>query len=422
MTYQDTLAFARRMDRQDPLRAFRRAFRFPLHEGREVLYFCGNSLGLQPRGVRKALLAELDQWRTHAVEGHFRGERPWMNYHRYLQPQSARLVGAQEGEVVVMNTLSVNLHLLMISFYAPMPGRFKILMEGHAFPSDQYAVESQVRLHGLDPAAAVVELFPRPGEDCLRDEDILAAIREQGASLAMVMFGGVNYYTGQLFDMQAITAAAHSVGAVAGFDLAHAVGNVPLSLHDWDVDFACWCSYKYLNAGPGGPGGIFVHARYGEQAERLRLAGWWGHDEERRFRMEKGFVPMRGAEGWQLSNAQVFGMAAHRVGLDLFDAAGMEALRRKSSLLTGHLRFLLERLQAERPLFRIITPSEPHRHGSQLSLLTLRNGRAIFDYLSAHGVVADWREPDVIRMAPVPMYNRFEDGWRLYDLLRKMPL
>ncbi|MEY3050660.1 MAG: hypothetical protein RLY31_445 [Bacteroidota bacterium] len=409
------------MDRQDPLRAYRSSFLFPRQAGRKVLYFCGNSLGLQPRGVGAALREELRLWAEEGVEGHFRGERPWMYYHRFLQPQSARLMGAQDQEVVVMNTLSVNLHLLMVSFYTPTRERFKILMEGHAFPSDQYVVESQVRMHGCDPAAAVVELFPRQGEDCLREEDILAAIREQGSSLALVLFGGVNYYTGQWFDMQAITAAAHAVGAVAGFDLAHAVGNVPLSLHEWNVDFACWCSYKYLNAGPGGPGGIFVHARHGDRPELQRLAGWWGHDEDSRFRMEKGFVPMRGAAGWQLSNAQVLGMAAHRVGLDLFDAAGMDALRRKSLLLTGHLRFLLERLQAERPLFRILTPSEPHRHGSQLSLLTLRKGRAIFDYLSANGVVADWREPDVIRLATVPMYNRFEDGWRLYDLLRKMP-
>lgn len=420
MNYQPTLAFARQLDRSDPLRNYRRRFYFPKHKGKNVLYFCGNSLGLQPKGVGQALENELKHWRNHAVEGHFRGEMPWMYYHKFLQPQSARLVGAKESEVVVMNTLTTNLHLLMVSFYLPTPERFKIIMEAGAFPSDQYAVETQVRWHGFDPAEAIMEVMPRPGEETLRTEDIVATIEKHGPQTALVLFGGVNYYTGQFFDLPAITKAGQKVGAYVGFDLAHTAGNLPLKLHDWGVDFACWCSYKYLNSGPGGPSGIFVHERHGAaEPSPPRFGGWWGHDEESRFLMKKGFKPMKGAGGWQLSNSQVFSLAAHKVGLDMFDEVGMEALREKSLKLTGYLGFLMEELNKNGSRLNVITPKTPSGRGCQLSILTGPGGDKLFDYLTENGVVADWREPDVIRAAPVPLYNSFEDVWRLAALLGK---
>ncbi|TNE60698.1 MAG: kynureninase [Bacteroidetes bacterium] len=419
MQYENTLDFARQQDQQDPLRRYRDQFIFPQHEGESVLYFCGNSLGLQPKTVRPALLAELDQWATYGVEGHFRGDLPWMYYHKFLSQQSARLVGAQPHEVVVMNTLTVNLHLMMVSFYRPTPDRYKIVMEAGAFPSDQYAMETQVRWHGFDPADAIVEVAPRPGEDHLRTEDIVAQIEKNGDQVAVVLFGGVNYYTGQFFDLPAIAAAAHRVGAYAGFDLAHAAGNLPLELHDWNADFAVWCSYKYLNSGPGGPSGAFVHERHGNNPGLPRFAGWWGHDESERFQMRKGFKPMRGAEGWQLSNAQILSFAAHKASLEIFDAAGMAALREKSRKLTGFLEFVLDELSQEKHLFRIITPRDPDARGSQISALTDDNGKALFDYLTENGVITDWREPNVIRFAPVPLYNSFEDVWRMGQLVRQ---
>lgn len=413
MQYENTLEFARNLDRRDPLRPYRDQFIFPQHRGENVLYFCGNSLGLQPRAVRQALSDELDQWAEHGVEGHFRGELPWMYYHKFLTRQSAGIVGAMPHEVVVMNTLTVNLHLMMVSFYRPTQERFKIIMEAGAFPSDQYAVESQVRWHGFDPADAIVEVAPRPGEDILRIEDILQIIEKEGNETALVMFGGVNYYTGQLYDMEKISAAAHRAGAYAGFDLAHAAGNAHLKLHDWNADFAVWCSYKYLNSGPGGPAGVFVHERHGNNPSLPRFAGWWGHDEDERFKMRKGFKPMRGAEGWQLSNAQIFSFAAHKASLDIFEAAGMEQLRAKSLLLTGFLEFVLDEINRAKNLYRIITPRNPSERGCQLSLLTDDRGKALFDYLAENGAIADWREPNVIRFAPVPLYNSFEDVWNL---------
>ncbi len=418
MHYENTLAFAQSLDAADPLRHYRDQFLFPQHDGQPVRYFCGNSLGLQPRSVRPALLAELEQWQTHGVEGHFRGELPWMHYHKFLTEQSARLVGALPHEVVVMNTLTVNLHLMMVTFYRPTKERFKIIMEAGAFPSDQYAVESQVRWHGFEPETAIVEIAPRPGEDRLRTEDILQTIEKEGAQTALVMFAGVNYYTGQFYDLEKIAAAGHKAGAYVGFDLAHTAGNLPLKLHDWGPDFAVWCSYKYLNSGPGGPSGAFVHERHADNPTLPRFAGWWGHDESERFKMRKGFKPMRGAEGWQLSNAQIFSFAAHKASLDIFDEAGMEALRAKSLQLTGYLEFILDEVNREKNLFRIITPRDAAQRGCQISALTDERGRALFDFLSANGVVADWREPNVIRFAPVPMYNSFEDVWGLGALLR----
>jgi kynureninase len=417
MHFENTLSASQNLDAQDPLRHFRAQFIFPKHHDTDALYCCGNSLGLQPQSTRQALLNELDQWAEHGVEGHFRGELPWMHYHKFLTEQAARLVGAQAHEVVVMNTLTVNLHLMMVSFYRPTATRFKIVMEAGAFPSDQYAVESQVRYHGFDPAAAIVEVAPRPGEETLRTDDILQVIEKEGDSVALVLFGGVNYYTGQFYDLEKIAAAGHRIGARVGFDLAHAAGNVPLRLHDWGADFAVWCSYKYLNSGPGGPSGAFVHARHADAVDLPRFAGWWGHDESVRFQMRKGFKPMRGAEGWQISNAQIFSFAAHKASLDIFDAAGMDALRAKSLRLTAFLEQVLYEADRGRRLFHIITPSDPAQRGCQLSLLTDARGRALFDFLAENGVMADWREPNVIRFAPVPLYNSFEDVWRLGDLI-----
>ncbi|MBK8702840.1 MAG: kynureninase [Saprospiraceae bacterium] len=421
MHYEPTLAFALAMDEADELSHFRQRFYFPRHEGKDVLYFCGNSLGLQPEGVMAALTREVQHWREHGVEGHFRGEMPWMDYHKFLLPQTAHIAGAQEQEVVVMNTLTTNLHLMMVSFYRPNRDRFKIIMEAGAFPSDQYAVESQVRWHGFTPEEAIVEVAPRPGEDTLRTEDILAAIATHGPQTALVMFGGVNYYTGQWYDMAAITEAGHRAGAMVGFDLAHAAGNVPLQLHDWNADFAVWCSYKYLNSGPGGPSGVFVHERHGANPQLPRFAGWWGHDEARRFLMEKGFHPMAGAAGWQLSNAQIFSFAAHKVSLDIFAEATMPALRAKSIRLTGYLEYLIQQLHAEGHHFKIITPAEPAERGCQLSILTGPHGRELFNYLSHNGVICDWREPNVIRLAPTPLYNSYRDVYELSVLLRKSP-
>lgn len=408
---------ARNLDAQDTLAQLRDQFYFPQHEGRDVLYFCGNSLGLQPKSVEPALLRELEHWRTHGVEGHFRGEMPWMHYHKYLQSAAAHVVGALPEEVVIMNTLTANLHLLMVSFYRPDARRFKIIMEAGAFPSDQYAMESQVRYHGYAPEEAIVEIAPRPGEETLRTEDVLETIRQHGPQTALVMMCGVQYYTGQWMDVEAITRAGHEAGALVGFDLAHAAGNIPMRLHDWQADFAVWCSYKYLNSGPGGPGGVFVHQRHADNKDLPRFAGWWGHNEERRFLMEKGFVPMRGAAGWQLSNAQIFSFAAHKASLDIFESAGMGALRHKSEQLTAYLEFLIDDLTEKGLPLHIITPRDPAQRGCQLSVTAGPQGRAIFDFLSTHGVVCDWREPDVIRMAPTPMYNSFGDVFALYHLL-----
>jgi len=383
------------------------------------IYLCGNSLGLQPKAIRQALLNELDQWAEHGVEGHFRGDLPWMHYHKFLTQQTARLVGALPHEVVVMNTLTVNLHLMMASFYRPTPTRFKIVMEAGAFPSDQYAMESQVRWHGLDPEKAIVEVAPRAGEDILRTEDILDILEHEGDSVALVMFGGVNYYTGQFYELGKIAAAGHGIGAKVGFDLAHAAGNLPLQLHDWGPDFAVWCSYKYLNSGPGGPSGAFVHERHANSPELPRFAGWWGHDEAERFKMKKGFRPMQGAEGWQLSNAQIFSFAAHKASLDIFDAAGIENLRVKSLQLTAFMEQVLKEANGSRNLFKIITPGDPKQRGCQLSLLTDHRGKALFDFLAANGVMADWREPNVIRFAPVPLYNSFEDVWQMGQLVAR---
>ncbi|WP_210514284.1 kynureninase [Hymenobacter terricola] len=414
-------ATAAQLDAADPLAAFRQEFHLPPGpDGQPCAYFCGNSLGLQPKTARAAVEQEFEAWERFGVEGHFQAPSFWMNYHDTLTEAAARVVGALPIEVVVMNSLTVNLHLLLVSFYRPTGSRYRILMEGGAFPSDQYAIESQARLHGLDPAEAIVELVPRPGEYTLRTADIEAKIAELGDSLATILIGGVNYYTGQAFDMAAITRAGHAVGALVGFDLAHAAGNLEMHLHDWDVDFACWCSYKYLNSGPGGTSGAFVHERFAHRPDLVRLAGWWGHDPSERFQMKKGFRPMPGAAGWQLSNAQIFPMAIHRASLELVDrAGGMAALRRKSKQLTAHLETLVRALALPSTQLEIITPADPAQRGCQLSVLVHQRGRELFDYLAAQGIIADWREPNVIRLAPVPLYNSFGDVQRVGEALAR---
>lgn len=409
---ENTLSYAQKQDANDSLRAYRDRFFLPTFHENQVRYFTGNSLGLQPKTVGSYIQQELDDWAKWGVEGHFHGKRPWFSYHENLTEKIAKVVGALPGEVVVTHSLTTNLHLLMVSFFTPQGKRKKIICEAKAFPSDQYALESQIKFHGLDLATDLIEIAPREGEHVIHEEDILAKIAEVGDELALVMIGGVNYYSGQLFDMQKITKAAHAVGAIAGFDLAHAAGNIHLKLHDWGVDFAAWCSYKYLNSSPGGVSGIYVHERHANKPELPRFAGWWGHDKSVRFLMEPGFQPMPGAEGWQLSNAPVLGMAAHLASLDIFDEVGMEKLCAKSDQLTAYLEFIIDAISSthkELCTLEIITPRNKAQRGAQLSMLVHGKGKAIFDKLSEAGVVADWREPNVIRLAPVPLYNSFED-------------
>jgi kynureninase len=408
--------FAREMDDADELYRYRTQFHMPKLNGKAATYFCGNSLGLQPKSVKGYLLQELDDWAMHGVEGHFEAKRPWFSYHHFFTKSLAKLVGAKEKEVVAMNTLTVNLQLLMLSFYRPTAKRYKIIMEAGAFPSDMYAVETLVQHLGLKPKDAIIEIAPRKGEHIIQEEDILQAIQKNKSSLAMLMFGGVNYYTGQVFDLAKITAAAQKAGAKVGFDLAHAVGNIPLQLNKWNIDFACWCTYKYLNSGPGAVGGIYINEQYAADGKTPRLGGWWGHNEKTRFKMEKGFDPMPSAQSWQMSNAPVMNMAAHRASLDIFDEVGMKNLRAKSEQLSGFLRFLLEQLSNLD--FEIITPREKHQAGCQLSLLFKKNGKQVFEHLQKNGIIADWREPNVIRVAPVPLYNSFEDAYDLYEALK----
>jgi kynureninase len=419
MEFKFEADFARAMDESDPLAPMRSNYLIPKHsDGSEVIYFTGNSLGLQPAGVRSYLEEEMEDWASHGVEGHFDARRPWMPYHELFSSSLARLVGANPSEVVAMNGLTANLHFMMVSFYRPTKERYKILCEAKAFPSDQYALESQVRFHGFDPEDAIIEVSPREGEHTLREEDIFRIIEERSDEIALIMFGGVNYYTGQRLPMKDITKLGHSKGITVGFDLAHAMGNVELQLHDWGVDFAAWCSYKYLNSGPGSISGVFVHERHHENKELVRFAGWWGHNKERRFLMEKGFDPIPSAEAWQLSNAPVFAMAPHRAALDLFDAVELEDLFNKRDRITAYLEYVIHEVaRLSGADFEIITPKEKDRRGSQISLLTHGHGKALFDKLTAAGVIADWREPNVIRMAPVPMYVSYTDIYRFGQIL-----
>ncbi len=416
MEYQNSLSFAKDLDQTDPLAKFKDQFYTLKKDGNHVVYLCGNSLGLQPKNAKAAIEQELTDWANLGVDGHFDGKNPWKLYHHFLAENAAKVVGAKPQEVVIMNNLTANLHLMMVSFYKPTATRYKIMMEATAFPSDQYAMESQARFHGLNPEDAIIELKPREGEYTLRTEDILAQIEAHKDSLAIVMMGGVNYYSGQAFNMQVITKAAHAVGAIAGFDLAHAAGNLQLALHDWDVDFAVWCTYKYLNSGPGGTSGVFVNERFANRPDIVRFAGWWGHHEKDRFLMKKGFIPMEGAAGWQLSNAQIFPMAIHKASLEIFAEAGIQNLRAKSEKLTAYLEFILQDFKA---YLNVITPSDPAQRGCQLSIIVKENGKALFDYLCSKDIIPDWREPDVIRMSPVPLYNSFEDIFLIGQALKK---
>ncbi len=411
MTYQPDESSARRMDLADPLARFRAEFHIPkTQHGEDSIYLCGNSLGLQPVRVEAAVLQELHDWKTLGVEGHFHAKHPWMPYHETVTEMAAEIVGANPAEVVMMNGLTVNLHLMMVSFYRPTASRYKILIEGNCFPSDRYAVLSQIRYHGLDPETALLEIHPREGEDIIRTEDIEALLEQEGDRIALVLMGGVHYYTGQFFQLERITQKAHQKGCLVGFDLAHAAGNVPLNLHDCGVDFACWCSYKYLNSGPGSVAGCFVHERHATAFDLQRFAGWWGHDKSTRFKMGPDYHPMPGAEGWQLSNPPILAFAACRASLEVFREAGMKPLREKSIQLTGYLQYLLEQQRIDG--LRILTPTNPEERGCQLSITLAERGRDVFRILSENGVICDWREPDCIRVAPVPLYNTFMDVYR----------
>lgn len=420
MNFQNTLEFAKGLDEQDPLNSFRDLFYIPTMFGKPAIYFTGNSLGLQPKTTQDYVVDELEDWANFGVEGHFHARKPWMPYHEIFPAQLSKIAGCRENEVVVMNQLTVNLHLLLVSFYRPTKQRYKIICEAKAFPSDQYAFESQARFHGFNPDEAVIEVAPREGEHTIRHEDILSVIQQHGDSVAVVVFGGVNYYTGQVFDMAAITQAAHAVGAYAGFDLAHAAGNVELQLHDWNVDFACWCSYKYLNSGPGGVGGVFIHEKHVADKNLQRFAGWWGYKKESRFKMEKGFDPIPTAEGWQLSNAPILSMAAHKASLDIFDEAGMKLLHEKRKLLSDYLFFIIDDCNenVKNNFIEIITPRNEKEKGCQVSMLLKKDGRKIFEEMTKQGVIADWREPNVIRIAPVPLYNTFEDIFTFGQIMK----
>lgn len=425
VAYRAEESFARELDAQDALADCRGLFEFPAAlrrpDGSECAYLCGNSLGLMPKAARAMVDQEMDDWARFAVEAHMMANHPWISYHELFRDIGARLVGAVPGEVVMMNSLTVNLHLMLVSFYRPRDGRKKILIEDSAFPSDSYALESQLRFHGLDPAHSLIRLKPREGERALRTEDILAAIEREGKSVALVLLGGVNYVTGQLFDMPRIADAAHAAGCVCGFDLAHAAGNVEMFLHDWNVDFAVWCSYKYLNAGPGAVAGCFVHEKHfwRHAADATpRLEGWWGHDPATRFHMSSHFTPAKGADAWQVSNPPILSMAPLLASLRIFDSVGMGDLRLKSIRLTGYLEFLLEKRLGDR--VSIITPKRQEERGCQLSVVLRNVGREILDGLRREGVICDFREPNVVRMAPAPLYNTFHDVWRAVEGLARL--
>ncbi len=416
-TFENNIAFAKKMDAEDELNAYRSKFHIPLKsEGKPYVYLCGNSLGLQPKTTEENILQELKDWKNLGVEGHFHAKNPWLPYHEFLTDAMAKVVGAKPIEVVVMNTLTVNLHLMMVSFYQPTSKRNKIIIEADAFPSDKYAVESQIKFHGLNPKDCLIELKAREGESCLREEDILSRIDQEGETVALVMLGNTNYYTGQFFDMKKITDCGHKNGAKVGFDCAHGAGNVELNLHDSGCDFAVWCNYKYLNSGPGSLGGAFVHERHAHNKELPRFTGWWGHNKETRFKMRDAFDPIPGIEAWQLSNPPILSMVAVWSSLKLFDEVGMKKLRKKATSLTAYLEYLVNTLGDE--VIKIITPSDPNQRGSQLSIQVKNADKKMFDIITEAGVIADWREPDVIRVAPVAMYNSYEDVFNFYSILK----
>ncbi len=417
MPFQNTLEFAQSLDREDKLHKYRDEFHFPKVDGKQVIYFTGNSLGLQPKRAKKFVDGIMTDWQELAVEGHFHGEKPWWSYHEMLAAPLAKVVGAKTEEVTVMNTLTVNLHLLMVSFYRPTSKRYKIICEEKAFPSDQYMFQSQVKFHGYEIDDAIIEIKKRDGEKHWRTEDIIAKINEVGDELALVLIGGVNYYTGQVFDMESITKAGKSVGAFVGWDLAHAAGNIELKLHDWDVDFAAWCSYKYMNSGPGNASGVFINQRYLGKTDIPRFEGWWGTKKESRFLMKPEFEPMENADAWQISNLPVLSLAPYLASLEMFEEVGMSALIDKRNKIVSYLEFILHEIDAEvDSSFEIITPIE---RGCQLSVFLHGQGRPLFDYLMKNGVITDWREPNVIRLAPAPFYCSFEDMYRFGQILKR---
>lgn len=421
MEFNNTLSFAKQLDDEDPLKSFRDKFIVPEVDGKQQVYLLGNSLGLQPKSVRKYIDRILGDWASLGVESFFHAKEPWMNYHDTLIRPLAKIVGGLPHEVVAMNQLTINIHLMLVSFYQPDAKRYKIICEAKAFPSDQYAFETHVRTKGFDPSSAIIEVAPRNGEYTLRIEDIISTIEKHGDETALVFFGGINYYTGQFFDLEKIVKVARSVGAKVGFDLAHAAGNVELHLHDWNVDFACWCTYKYLNSGPGAIGGAFIHEKH--HNENLpRLAGWWGYDKPTRFKMEKGFKPMPGAEGWQVSTPAMFLYAAHRAALEIFEEAGWDRILTKQKLLTGYLWYLLEEINnlSDKKIIEFITPRNEKERGCQVSMLMLENGKEIYNGLMRQGIFTDWREPNVIRLAPVPLYNSFEEIWTFTKILKTL--
>lgn len=415
MQFEFNRSFAAALDAKDPLREYRRKFAFPHRNGKPLLYFTGNSLGLQPLKAREYLQEELDDWAEFGVEGHIASRRPWVKYHEFFTEGLAEVCGAKSSEVVAMNGLTTNLHLLMVSFYRPKGKRRKIICEGKAFPSDQYALKSQLRFHGLDPDNDLIEIMPGPDTHLISTEQILEAVEQHKDELALLMMGGVNYYSGQYFDIPRITRAVHEAGGMAGWDLAHAAGNVILKLHEWEVDFAAWCGYKYLNSGPGGVSGIFIHEKHHGQRDIPRFEGWWGHDKQSRFHMPERFNPIPTAEAWQLSNAPVFAMAPLLASLELFQAAGMTQLRAKGDLLTAYMEYVIKEVGGA---VKIITPENPRERGCQLSVEIPGLGKKAFDALSEAGVIADWREPAVIRLAPVPLYNSFTDIYEFGEKLK----
>lgn len=418
MNFENTLAFARSADASDQLARFRKLFFIPPFKDGQSIYLCGNSLGLQPVTAAEVVELEVERWKTLAVKGHFEGQNPWLSFHKPLEETACHFTGALPGEVVTMNTLSVNLHLMMASFFRPAGKRTKILIEANAFPSDIYGVASQLKFHGLPPEEHLIELETTTGKNYHTTSSIVKTIEEHANELALVMLSGVNYYSGQFFNIKEITTAAHKAGAIAGFDLAHAAGNLPLHLHNWEVDFAVWCNYKYLNSGPGAIAGTFVHQKHGNNPDLPRFAGWWGYPEKNRFKMPKEFVPAPGAEGWQLSNAPILAMAPVKASYEIFAQAGMLALREKSILLTGYLEFLVNELnrQRQQQMVSIITPEDPEERGCQLSLI-VEGGKQVFKQVMANGVILDWREPNIMRAAPVPLYNSFEDVYHFVRIL-----
>ncbi len=417
--HKNTLEFAKEQDHNDPLRHFRSQFHIPKDKnGEEQVYLCGNSLGLQPKLTQEYIQQELEDWSNLGVEGHTEAKNPWMPYHEFLTEKMTKIVGAKPLEVVMMNTLSVNLHLMMVSFYRPSIGRYKIVIESDAFPSDKYAVESQLKFHGHDPKDALIQWKPREGEELCRFEDLETIMDQQGDDIALLLIGSTNYYTGQSFPLKKITELGHRCGAKVGFDLAHGAGNIQPNLHETGPDFAVWCSYKYLNSGPGSVGGCFVHERHANNKDLKRFTGWWGHNKQTRFNMRHEFDPIPGAEGWQLSNPPILSLAAIRASLAIFDEAGFKNIRAKSIKITNYLEYLLKGIEGDQ--IEIITPQNPEERGCQLSIKVQNANKALFDKLMAAGVIADWREPNVIRVAPAPLYNSFEDVYKMVERLKAL--